>query len=480
MLDIEKKVKAFLVRHVSPGDGIIVAVSGGADSVALLHILYGFREELGFSLSIAHMNHMAREKDSDADAEFVRDLGQKLGLPCMVHSTDVKAEAKNQKTSFQETARNLRYQFLESALKVKKSNFIALGHTSDDQVETFIINLLRGSGARGLSGMPEIRAPFIRPMLTSSRHEVESYLQENDIKFREDSSNKENHYVRNRVRNELLPILAEYNPQIKSTIIDTVSILKDEDQFFEEYVEELLPEFVRTDRGKPEVILSREFFLRQSKAIQKRLIRKALEPFIEGLRRISTVNVCAMIDLMEVARVGKEVRLPGGWRATGGTKSIKIELSPRFLNEPVTIKEQKNSAKIELEMPGNTEWSEFGWHFNCRVLDPGSANFSKGSSQACFDYDKVGGHVGVRFFKPGDRFIPLGMNGRKKLKSFFIDEKIPQEERKVIPLLTSANGDIIWVYGRRISENYKVTEKTMKILRIEGIPSAHKQQPKIS
>ena len=469
MLDIEKKVKAFLVPQVSPGDAIIVAVSGGADSVALLHMLHGFRKELGFSLSIAHLNHMARGKESSADAEFVRGLAQALGLRCVVHSADVKAEAKKQKTSFQETARNLRHQFLEATLKVEKSKFIALGHTSDDQVETFFINLLRGSGAKGLSGMPQIREPFIRPMLTSSRHEVESYLQDKDIKFREDSSNKGNHYLRNRVRNELLPVLAEYNPQIKSTILDTISILKDEDLFLDDYVEELLPQFVRTYGQKSGVLLSRDFFLRQPKAIQKRLIRKALEPFTGGLRRISTVNVCALIDLMEMPRVGKEVRLPGGWRATGGTKNIKIELSSHFFNGPVATKDPENNVKIELEMPGTTEWSEFGWHFNCHVLDPAIANMSKSPSQACFDFDKVGGQVGVRFFKPGDCFIPLGMTGRKKLKSFFIDEKIPREERKAIPLLTSANGDIIWVYGRRIADNYKVTEKTMKILRIEGI-----------
>lgn len=243
--DIVQKVNAFLGRHVSPGDRIIVAVSGGADSVALFHILAELRAEMGFTLSLAHLNHMARGQDSDADAEFVRSLGDKFGLDCLAGKIDVKAEAKMQKTSFQETARNLRYQFLESAIKVKKAKFIALGHTADDQVETFLINLLRGSGARGLSAMRETRGPFIRPLLTCFRAEIESYIKEKNIIYREDTSNSEIYYLRNRVRKQLLPILAEYNPQIKTSILDSVSILKDEDQYLDSIVENLLPEFVQ-------------------------------------------------------------------------------------------------------------------------------------------------------------------------------------------------------------------------------------------
>jgi tRNA(Ile)-lysidine synthase len=467
MLEIEKKVKAFMDKRVSPGDGIVVAVSGGADSVALLCILHGLSEELGFSLSVAHMNHMARGEESSADAEFVKNLSEKLGLPCIVNQTDVKAEAANQKKSFQETARTVRYDFLESYLEFKKATYVALGHTSDDQVETFFINLLRGSGARGLSGMPEIRGPFIRPMLASSRQEVESYVKEKGIKFREDSSNNELYYLRNRVRKKLLPMLAEYNPRIKSTILETLSILKDEDQFLDEYVEDLVEEFFR---GGRDILLSRKFFLSQPKAIQKRLIRKALEPIAGGLRRISAVNVREMIDLMEFPKVGKEVRLPRGWRAISGTKNIKLKLMPHYLNEPITNEEPEKSARIELKVPGTTEWSELGWAFECQVTDVGNADISKETSQAYFDYDKVGEQVSVRFFKPGDRFVPLGMVGSKKVKSFFIDEKTPREERKGIPLLTSANGDIIWVYGKRISEVYKITERTVKILHIVGLP----------
>jgi len=411
---------------------------------------------------------MARGKESDADAVFVRDLGEKFGLDCQAGKIDVKTEARNQKSSFQETARNLRYQFLESALILKKSTYIALGHTADDQVETFLINLLRGSGPRGLSAMPEIRGPFIRPLLTCFRAEIETYINKKNIKFREDESNNETYYLRNRVRKELLPILAKYNPKIKSSILDSVSILKDEDQFLDTIVENLLPEFVQIMKDKPGAILSREFLLKQPKALQKRLVRKAMQVVTGGLRRLSIVNVRETIHLIEDPKFGRQVSLPGGWNIVCAGKNIQIRKSSspnsRILNEP-----SEEIAQVELKIPGTTLWPIFGWTFESQVIDSSCGHISKETRQACFDYDKVGGHVVARFFKPGDRFIPLGMNGRKKVKSFFIDEKIPREERKAIPLLTSANGDIIWIYGLRISEAYKVTEKTMKILQIEGV-----------
>ncbi len=466
MLNIEKKVHAFLVRHVSPGDRLIVAVSGGADSVALLHILSGLREDLGFTLSIAHLNHMARGHDSDADAEFVRGLAGKLGLDCQDGKIDVKAEAKYQKTSFQETARNLRYQFLESALKINKSTHVALGHTADDQVETFLINLLRGSGTRGLSAMPETRGPYIRPLLTCYRAEVEHYLNKKNLKFREDVSNNETYYLRNRVRKELLPFLSEYNPQIKSSLLDTVSILKDEDQYLDTIVDGLLAGFVQTvEEG---AILSREFLLKQPKALQKRLVRKALQAVTGGLRRISAVNVRGIMDLMEDPKPGKEISLSRGWVVI--CSANRIEISKNSLHRLRILKEESvEVVPVELTIPGTTLWSKFDWIFKSQVIESGKTEISKISSQACFDYDKVGSQVFVRFFTPGDRFIPLGMSGSKKLKSFFIDEKIPREKRKTIPILTSADNDIIWIYGRRIAEPYRVTDKTVNILQIEGV-----------
>lgn len=458
------KARLAIARMVAPQDKVLVAVSGGADSVCLLHLMKEVQEKFRFDLSIAHLDHMARGEDSAEDARFVVELGGKLGLETFIQQVNVGEEKENLKTSFQEAARILRYRFLESTLKRIRGTWLALGHTADDQTETFLINLLRGSGLTGLSGMPEIRGTVIRPLIDCTRIEVEAYLADRNLEFRVDTSNADNKYLRNRIRHELLPVLKTFNRQIASNIRETAKIIRDDDQCLTDQARRLYLELVVPDVEG--VALDRVKFNRQPLAYQKRIVRQALYQVQGDLRRVTAGHVQDIIDLFADSRVGKKINLPGQLIVVAGPQMIVFLKSPRSKD----VSSNKTDLKsIRLLIPGATKIGDRGFNLRTRLLASNDwREAEKRPDQAFLDFDKTGPSIQARFFRPGDRFVPLGMTGRKKLKSFFIDEKIPREQRESIPILTTGMGDIIWVYGKRISENFRVTHNTRKILFIEG------------
>ena len=469
MHDLVQKVKASLARQVSSGDKILVAVSGGADSVCLLHILYELREACAIELAIAHLNHMARGRDSEADADFVSRLGNELGLETLVDRVDVQEKQKDCKTSFQETARILRYRFLEFALKKLAADKIALGHTADDQVETVLINLLRGSGPKGLAGMPEARDNLIRPLLGCYRCEVEDYLRSRGRAYRTDLSNAKKDYLRNRIRQDLVPVLEGFNPAFKSTLLETAGIIRGEEEFLSQWVIQCMEEMAEPLESGAGLGLDTEKFIRQPAAMQRRLVRRAIECVKGELRRISAANVQEVLDLFLRPRPGKEVHLPDGLIAVCRSTRVEFIKTPLQGSNILTNGGEGSGEITPLNIPGRTLLKEIGIAFNTQLVSPAGLCFSDKLERAYVDYEKAEKPVRVRFFKPGDRFIPLGMTGRKKLKSFFIDEKVPRELRSSIPILTSGTDDIIWIFGKRISETYRVTERTKTVLVIEGV-----------
>lgn len=468
MGNILDKARLAISRMVAPGDKVLVAVSGGADSVCLLHLLKEMQGTLPFDLSIAHMDHMARGEESTEDACFVEDLGKKLGLETFVQRVDVSKEKENLKTSFQEAGRMLRYDFLESTLKDIGGNKLALGHTADDQVETFLINLLRGSGLKGLAGMSEMRDAVIRPLIDCTRGEVEAYLAEGSLNYRVDTSNASDKYLRNRIRHQLLPVLKTFNQNIASNIIETAKIIRDDDQCLTDQARSLYSEMAVPRVDIDGVELDREKFNRLPLAYQKRMVRLAIFQIQGDLRRVTARHTQQIIELFADSRVGKQIDLPGQLIAVSG--SLGVEFRKHSERRPRGVSKEKTRLKsTELLVPGQTQIGDTGLNLHAKFLELGEwKEPEKRPEQAFLDFDKTGPGIQARFFMPGDRFVPLGMTGRKKLKSFFIDEKIPREQRESIPILTTGTGDIIWVYGKRISEHFRVTEKTRKILFIEG------------
>jgi len=469
MHPVERKFQKVMSQVMSSETRVLVAVSGGPDSVVLLHLLNKYKiESSNHALAIAHLNHLSRGVDSNKDSDFVVGLGKALGVETFVEDVDVALLSSKKKNSFQESARIIRYEFLERISKTWNANLIALGHNSDDQAETFLINLLRGSGLRGLTGIRLRRGDYIRPLRDCSRYEIENYISAQGLQFRLDSSNQEKYYLRNKIRLDLIPTLESYNSNIKNSLVSTSGLLADDEDYIEKKVEMAMAQVEFDVKDDNFASLDVNLFNSQHPALQKRLIRQAILVAKGDLRSISVRHVLKIIQMMKLENAIKEIHLPGFLTAV----CDKGRLFVRKRHNCDLVEDKFFSGDFEskgINVPGTTEIGFRGLCLNTKLVSTKDIDFySTNSNKAYFDYDKTGSDIKVRVFRPGDRFVPLGMKGTKKLKAFFIDEKIPRDQRKSIPLITSINDDIIWVYEKRIGERYRVTDKSTKVMVVEG------------
>ena len=468
MPDLFKKTRSAIVELVSPGDRVLVAVSGGIDSLALLYLLEQFSKELGYELFVAHLNHLARGKESDEDARFVGKEADKLSLPFFIEEIDVAREKPHLKTSFQESARILRYRFLEKILLSIKGNKIAVGHTADDQVETVLMNLLRGAGLRGLAGIPKKRGHVIRPLLGCTRDELKLFLKKRNLPYRTDSSNNEKKYLRNKIRHDLIPFLRTFNSDISGNLVGLAEIVREDDDWISGKTRELYSQLVTTPNGMRGLCFNISEFQKQPLAMKRRLIREALYQLKGNLRAITALHVRQVLDLFVYARVGSRLKLHGDVGVSCDYGTVNFSLSEESEDNLVFPPGMKKKT-IRLKVPGVTSLAEGRVQLHARLIEPPVVfPESVDEKQAYLDFEKTGEFIGARFFQPGDLFVPLGMRGHKKLKSYFIDRKIPREKRPFIPILTNAEDDIIWIYGERISDRFRISEKTQKVLFIEG------------
>ena len=457
MSSFAKKVKSAITGLISPGDKVLVAVSGGADSLALLYLLEQFSKELGYELFVAHLNHLARGKESEEDASFVEKEANKFSLPVFIDKIDV--EKCGLKSSFQESARILRYQFLEDVLTSIKGNKIALGHTADDRIETVLMNFLRGTGLRGLAGIPEARGHVVRPILSCTRSEIEGFLDGQNLIYRTDSSNNETKYLRNKIRHEVIPFLKTFNPDISGNLLGLAEIARGEEQWMSEKTRELYSQLVTNKNG--DLCFEITEFENQPLAMKRRLIRESFYRLNGSLREITALHVQQVLNLFSRARVGCWLKLPGNVRVVCGYDTVCFSLFDDSASTEIDKKTKK------LKIPGLTSLPQIGIQFQARLVAPPMPN-TVDHKQAYLDFEKTGEDIQIRFFQPGDSFVPLGMTGHKKVKSYFIDQKVPREERSLVPILTKDHDDIIWVYGERISDSFRVADNTKKVLFIEG------------
>ena len=464
MPDILKKTRSAIIELISPGDRVLVAVSGGVDSLALLYLLEQFSKELGYDLFVAHLNHLSRGKESDEEARFVRKEADKLSLPFFIEEIDVAREKFHLKTSFQESARILRYRFLEKILLSTKGSKIAVGHTADDQVETILMNLFRGTGLRGLAGIPEKRGNVVRPLLRCTRSELEQFLNDRNLAYRTDSSNHEKKYLRNRIRHDVIPFLKTFDTAISGNLLGLAEIAREEDDWISEKTRELFSQLVTIRKGRRDLCFEMSEFQKQPQAMKRRLIREVLYQLKGDLRAITALHVRQVLDLFAHARVGSRLKLPGDVRVFCDYDTMNFSLSEELEDSlPLGM----GGGTIKLKVPGVTSLA--GVQLHARLMElPVVFPESIDETQAYLDFEKTGEFIGARFFQPGDLFVPLGMRGHKKLKSYFIDRKIPREKRPFIPILTNAEDDIIWIYGERISDRFCISDKTQKVLFIEG------------
>jgi tRNA(Ile)-lysidine synthase len=463
MTSFLKRIEQVLKDLIAPGDKVLVGVSGGADSIALLHVLHWFSRIQNYSLIVVHINHMARGKDSDADAGFVESVAEKLKLPFYLKKIDVGIERLQLKTSFQDAARIIRYQFFEETLQATGGNKIALGHSADDQVETILMNIVRGTGLKGLTGIPQVRGYIIRPFLKIHRNDLEIYLEEKDISFRDDSSNSDKKYLRNRIRHELIPHLETYNPNVKKCLQEMSGIAREEDSLLSQMVRDIFNQKSRFLEGNEKnIVWGIDDFQSYPSALRQRLVREIFCRITGNMQAITAHHVQQVINLFNSPKPGKILNIPRRVTVTCSYDSVLFlkVIGGICENEPLVT---------SIAVPGITELLEGNIQMQTQIfVDKRDFSSLDSGRQAFLDLGETGLVIKARFFRAGDRFCPLGMTGNKKLKSFFIDRKVPRRMRSQIPILTNANDDIIWVYGQRISQHYRVTDKTEKVLFIEG------------
>ena len=477
MIPIEKKILQTVRQTISThrmfsrGDSVLVAVSGGPDSIALVHIISILAAEYFLRPAIAHLNHCLRGSDSDRDAEFVAGTARQLDLPIYAQRENVREFQLRHRLSLEEAARLVRYEFYEAVAAEYGFNKIALGHHSDDNAELMLMNLLRGSGPLGLSGIAPIRdGKIVRPLIRLRRSEIVGYLAEKKLPYATDASNTDLTFTRNKIRHHLIPALqTAYNPKIIETLNRLGEILQAEDQWFDETLEPVFEQCVsiRTDE---KISLDLPAFNQLSKAVKRRVVRKAILCLKKDLRRITLLHVDAILQLIDKGRVPGRLNLPDGILVVRNDVElalIKIE-SNIDSNDYKISQKSVTDYQYAITAPGNHYIKEADVSIALREIDVDELpNFKEiGAAIAFFDLDRLIFPLLVRNPRPGDRFSPLGLNGTQKVKKYFINHKIPLVQRKICPLLLSG-GNIVWIAGHRIYNAVKVRPGTRRVLKAE-------------
>lgn len=456
---IIEKVLATVEKYgmLKSKDKVLVAVSGGADSLALLHILLELKGPFKLSLYVFHLNHKMRGKAAEADARFVKNLAKSLDLPSTILSYDVPAYIKKHKLSKEEGARQVRYMFLEKVAAEIKADKVALGHTADDQVETFLIRLIRGAGLEGLRAIPPVRDVFIRPLIALTRQETRQFCKAKGLKPRFDQSNIELSQLRNRIRHDLLPHLAEdYNSAFKEEVLREIELISADVSLLEELTSKEWGKLATVSQKS--VALDRSRLIKLPLALQRRLIREGIKALKGDLREITSQHIEDVLEKVVGGRSGSCLELPG--------RLIVLREYGRILVEFKGIKKKETlppGLRVPLKIPGETIVSSLKLRIEAALSRRDRAPLPKDSSVACLDADRVELPLVLRETRAGDRFHPLGMKGSKKLQDFFVDEKVPRREREQA-LVIESTGRIIWVVGYRIADDFKVTEVSKRVL----------------
>ena len=425
--------------------GLVVAASGGVDSTVLLDVLDG----LGYRLHVAHLDHALRSDSAD-DSHFVASEAKRRGLSYSLERRDVGEYARTKGLSLEEAGRRLRYAFFDQVADRTGAEFIALGHHADDQAETVLLRLLRGSGATGLGGMEIAReGRYLRPLLRVRRAEIEQYARRRGLRYREDPSNRDSRFLRNRVRGELMPLLKSYNPNIAEILNRTAALLKAEDDLLAELTQKAL-DTVICECCNDKVALDSARLLTYHIAVQRRVLRAVLQGLAAADGPFDFARVEQVRDWIEAG--DKRLRVLGAeLRGQGcGTRYI-------------LRRGQRPLVKRCFDIPGAMVLREHGVKIRVQVVP--LEHFDKaqlGGAQVALDADRLGARVQVRSLRPGDRFQPLGMEGHKKLSDFLIDAKWPKISRDEVLVLTRGE-EIAWVAPLRSSHAFRIKSTTRRI-----------------
>lgn len=452
-MDFAERVYSTIDKYsmLRGGETVIVALSGGPDSVCLLHVMRRLSEDLKLSVSAVYVNHNLRAAEIPLEIEFCRRLCGDLGIEFFVKSVNVELLAHEQGLNKQEAARELRYSALEEAAFEGGADRIALGHNADDQAETFVMRLLRGSGPRGLSGIPVKRGNIIRPLIEIERGEIEEFLSREDLSFVVDSSNLKADYLRNRIRKTLIPALKEFNPSFTETVLKSVTVLQEEERYFDVIVNKTLMKLISRKTGE-----RIELFLIPMENLDVVVLRRVLRRAINetrGLKGIGFSHIEDIIGLIRKGSSGDRLCLPGNIRVIREYSLLVMTSEP-----VVTI------ATYTLDPPCDLVIAGAGKVITAS-FEGGKDEAADGKSSVILDAAKISFPLTVRPRRRGDYFFPSGFGRRKKLQDFFVDEKVPRDERDSVPVVVSGD-DIVWIAGYRADDRFKAAEGTERFLKL--------------
>jgi len=487
-MDLSNEVQSYIDTHrlLKPGARVVVGVSGGPDSVALLHVLRHLAGPLDLALHVAHLHHGIRDADADADADFVAALAEAWGLPCTIERADVPAIAAEHKLALEEAARRARYTFLHQVAQKTGALTIAVGHNADDQSETVLMHLLRGAGPAGLRGMlpdtplrdyhlltpcpkPTPEMKLIRPLLAIARADIEAYCAEQQLPTRFDRSNLDTTFFRNRLRHEVLPYLAQINPRIAHNLRHLAEVVRADYELLREFVS-VAWDALLVKGSSDLLVFNLEGWRAQPLAIQRAIVRRATYKLRHSLRDVSFVHVEDAVRIAQQGATGAQATLPHGLRLTVGYSTLTIageeEVARNLVHLPPENPWLTPGSVIPLSVPAEINLPN-GWHLHIQEAPHWNLDAIANNCNplvAWMDADVLGDAAILRTRRRGDFFQPQGMrHATVRLSDLLINVKIPRPWRDCVPLL-EAGGRILWVVGVRLSEAALVRPDTRRVV----------------
>ena len=445
-------------RMFKKRDSVLLGLSGGGDSVFLLHLLKKIEHLFEIKIFVAHINHQLRGRESFEDEEFVFKLSKKFKLPFFLKREKIDEFAKKRKIGLEEAGRIVRYNFFNEICTQKKIDKIAVAHNADDNAELVLMNLLRGTGKKGFSGIAPVRDNIIRPLIEIDKKKILTYLKKNKIKYQTDSSNEDISFIRNKIRKRLIPYIERnYNQNIKKNLNNFASIMRDE----EDWIEEIVSKKCKIEKNKETISLSIKSLKKENRAIARRIIRKTLDNF----KNTTFEHVESILSLICFKKGFKSLDLPSDLKVEKEKGVLKFFIKKKTEQKKIfEYKIQKSSLQSKkIYIKEDNLYIRFEILYDAKnILD------SKTNKNAVYlDFEKLHFPIRIRNIKKGDYFIPLGMNGKQKISKFFINNKISLNKRNKAFVFLS-NNKIFWLFQHRISNEFKMTKSTKKILKIEA------------
>lgn len=444
---------------IQKDDRIIVGVSGGADSMCLLRILMELQKTYRLDLFVVHVNHGLRGEEALRDQSFVEKFCRKEGLSFICYTEDIRGYSRTHQCSLEEAGRILRYQAFEREYKLHDCNKIAIAHNKNDLAETVLFHLVRGTGLKGLGGMEPVREWYIRPLLAVTRTEIEAYLKQEGQDYCTDSTNFQTDFTRNKVRLQVLPLLEEVNSQAVAHIAGASAQAREVEAFLEKETNNLFAKIVTSENGL--YFVNIESLIKEEPVLVKRVLRQMIGKAANRLKDIEEVHIQSVYELLGKG-VGKQVSLP--YQLFARCDYRRLIIGKKDSSEELQSTNKITNLPMSLQVPGTYLVHEAGIRLDLstmeykKIMDIPKIKYTK-----WFDYDTIKNTIFLRTRKPGDFMQINTEGGTKSLKDIFINDKIPREERDNIPLL--CDGDhVMWIIGNRISEAYKVTEQSKRIL----------------